>query len=194
MSRRSAISPSQMSFVEGSPARMSAPPDEGPGSKGSDPASGGTSPPSSTKSVRGGSSSKMSRRVHAVGCPRCGATCTCLATTPPPTRFLPPSSERHTSESASSWLPTLTRCANLLAPSMQKWPGHRRLPTLTKRDEKGPGITRTKGGQDLPQTLGGHLSADWCRWFMGFPVGWLDVDDESESEPSATPSSRNARK
>jgi hypothetical protein len=39
--------------------------------------------------------------------------------------------ERFTDEPASSLLPTLTETANLLAPSMQKWPGHRRLiPTL----------------------------------------------------------------
>lgn len=51
------------------------------------------------------------------------------------------------------------------------------LPTLCARDEKGIGPNRTKGGQDLPRTLGGHLSASWCRWFMGFPAGWLDVFD-----------------
>jgi hypothetical protein len=56
------------------------------------------------------------------------------------------------------------------------------LPTLTRRDEKGPGPTHTKAGQDLPQSLGGHLSADWCRWFMGFPVGWLDVNGANGSE------------
>lgn len=49
------------------------------------------------------------------------------------------------------------------------------LPTLCARDEKGIGPNHTKGGQDLPRTLGGHLSASWCRWFMGFPAGWLDA-------------------
>lgn len=39
---------------------------------------------------------------------------------------------RRTSEHAClSLLPTLTRKANLLAPSMQKWPAHRLLPTLS---------------------------------------------------------------
>ncbi len=69
------------------------------------------------------------------------------------------------------------------------------LPTLTTRDEKGPGpAQKTKGGKDLPHTLGGHLNPEWCRWFMGFPAGWLDVDDAHAFARSATPSSRSARK
>lgn len=52
------------------------------------------------------------------------------------------------------------------------------LPTLTRRDEKGPGpANKHRGGKDLPGTLGGHLSPDWCAAFMGFPPGWLDLDD-----------------
>lgn len=70
----------------------------------------------------------------------------------------------------------------------------RLLATLTRRDASGPGQHHTKGGRDLPQELGGHLSADWCRWFMGFPEGWLDVDDASVFARSATASSRSARK
>ncbi len=68
------------------------------------------------------------------------------------------------------------------------------LPTLTTRDEKGPGLKHTRGGRDLPQTLGGHLNPDWCRWFMGFPAAWLDVDDAPAFVRSATRSSRSARK
>ncbi len=69
------------------------------------------------------------------------------------------------------------------------------LPTLTMRDEKGPGpAKKTKGGVDLPQSLGGHLNPDWCRWFMGFPAAWLDVDDAPAFVRSATPSSRSAPK
>lgn len=69
------------------------------------------------------------------------------------------------------------------------------LPTLCTRDEKGPGsANKTRGGKDLPQTLGGHLNPDWCRWFMGFPVGWLDVDDAPAFVRSATRSFRNAPK
>ena len=145
---------------------------------------------SSKRSARRGSSSRTSRAASGLGCPRCGETCTCLVTIRPPSRFLPSTSGRLTFDAeSSSLLPTLTATANMLCPSMQKWPGHQRLlPTLTRRDDKGPGPKHTKGGRDLPQEIGGHLSANWCRWFMGFPVGWLDVDDENESGPSATPS------
>lgn len=95
-----------------------------------------------------------------------------------------------------SSLSTLTAKANLLSPSMVKWKGHRALramlPTLCSRDAKGIGPNHTQGGQDLPRALGGNLSADWCRWFMGFPPGWLDVLDESRFACSATRSSRSA--
>jgi len=71
-------------------------------------------------------------------------------------------------------LPTLTRCGNMLSPSMQKWPGHRLLPTLVARDSKGPGPTHTRAGRDLPQLLGGHLSPTFCEWLMGFPQHWTE--------------------
>lgn len=169
-----------------------------------DPDCGGSSPESSTNLARASSSSKTSRVVHVVGCPRCGVNCTCLDTTPPPTRFLPQSSVRRTCDDGSSLLPTLSAAtygsnrggANGRSgpdrPSLETLAKRGLLPTLTRRDEKGPGPKHTKGGSDLPQALGGHLSADWCRWFMGFPVGWLDVDDVSESAPSATASFRSA--
>jgi hypothetical protein len=71
-----------------------------------------------------------------------------------------------------------------------------RLPTLTTRDEKGPGpASKSKGGGiDLPQTLGGHLNPDWCRWYMGFPEAWLDVEDAHVFARSGTASSRSAPK
>jgi hypothetical protein len=68
------------------------------------------------------------------------------------------------------------------------------LPTLCSRDAKGIGPEHTRGGQDLPRTLGGNLSANWCRWYMGFPPGWLDVLDESRFACSAIASSRSAPK
>jgi hypothetical protein len=71
----------------------------------------------------------------------------------------------------------------------------KRLPTLTTRDEKGPGpAAKSKGGRDLPATLGGHLNPDWCRWFMGFAAGWLDVDDVPAFARSGTRSFRSAPK
>ncbi len=89
-------------------------------------------------------------------------------------------------------LPTLTRVGNMLAPSMQKWPSHRLLPTLCARDEKGPGPAHTKAGSDLPQAVGGHLSPTFCEWYMGFPVGW--TEPVIGSPRSATRARRNKRK
>jgi len=109
-----------------------------------------------------------------------------------------PRTDAPESLSLPSALPTLTAKGNLLAPSMQKWRAHRTLramlPTLCRPDAKGIGPKHTQGGADLPRTLGGNLSADWCRWFMGFPRGWLAVLDVSKSDCSATRSSRSARK
>lgn len=321
MSRLAAPGPTLTLFAEGSLARTSAPPADGEGSGAPAVASGTTSPASSSRSDRASSSSRMSRRARVSGCVQSGISCTCSDTERAPWG-LPPRTLAHlTAGGAYSLLPTLTETANLLCPSMQKWPSHRLLPTvtastydsnrggaagrvgeiryslegmakrgmlptltaaegtsgpsstrtwrdgtparisvlmptltasvaargaahrgpnaqggpnlaevilgaakplcpaadeprgstsdsaspsatnaaqllptLTRRDEKGPGPAHTKAGADLPQSLGGHLSADWCRWFMGFPVGWLDVDDDAVSLPSATPSSRSARK
>lgn len=192
MSQRSAISPSQTSFAEGFHVRTLVPPDEGPGSRGSAPASGGTSPPSSTKSARAGSSSKTSRRVHADGCPRCGVICTCLDTIRPPTRFLPPMSERHILGSGSSLLPTplsglsgsnLRGEPTLVGMARKgKWP----TPTVSGNyNRKGASLN---SGDGLATAAGGPLNPGWVEWLMGFPEGWTDC------EPSATPLCRNARK
>jgi DNA (cytosine-5)-methyltransferase 1 len=56
----------------------------------------------------------------------------------------------------------------------------------------GPRPTHTKSGVDLPQVLGGHLCPTFCEWFMGYPKDWTLL--APESQPSATPSSRSARK
>lgn len=69
------------------------------------------------------------------------------------------------------------------------------LPTLTTRDEKGPGpAAKSRGGKDLPLTLGGHLNPTWCLWFMGFEEDWLDVDDAPAFVRSGTRSYPNAAK
>src|SRR5690606_36227054 len=100
-------------------------------------------------------------------------------------------------------LPTLTVCQRDNAggespgptrPSLETLAKRGLLPTMTRRDEKGPGPNRTKGGSDLPGTLGGHLNPAFCLWFMGFPADWLDVDDARVFARSATPSSRSAPK
>lgn len=79
-------------------------------------------------------------------------------------------------------------------PSLETMAKRGTLPTLTVRDEKGPGPTHTKGGSDLAGTMGGHLNPDWCRWYMGFPEGWLDVDDAHAFARSGTASSRSKPK
>ena len=100
--------------------------------------------------------------------------------------------------------PTLTGMARSLSP------------TLCARDAKGPGPGHTKGGDDLPKKAGGHLSPEFCEWFMGYPIGWTEVEtgpsprrnlrkerrrqeakrqaQGSESSGSGTPSSRTKRK
>ena len=72
----------------------------------------------------------------------------------------------------------------------------RLLPTLAARDSKGPGPTHTKSGVDLPQKVGGHLSPEFCEWFMGFPVGWTapEPTPAGVSSGSATRSYRTKRK
>lgn len=79
-------------------------------------------------------------------------------------------------------------------PSLHEMARRGTLPTLTSRDEKGPGPAHTKGGSDLSGTMGGHLNPAWCLWFMGFPADWLDVDDAHVFARSGTRSSRSARK
>jgi hypothetical protein len=66
------------------------------------------------------------------------------------------------------------------------------MPTLTARDEKGPGPAHTKAGSDLPQWVGGHLSPTFCEWFMGFPLGW--TEPVIGSPRSATRARRSKRK
>lgn len=104
-------------------------------------------------------------------------------------------SELLTCADVSSLLPTLTAKANLLAPSMQKWPAHRRLlPTLTVTaygSNQGGEAGRTGAVRPSLNTLaGGTLHPQWCEWFMGFPDGWTELDDV----PSVTPLSPPARK
>jgi hypothetical protein len=84
-------------------------------------------------------------------------------------------------------LPTLTACANLTLPSMQKWPGHQMLATLTARDYrsgKASAATHERNARPLSEQLGGLLHPDFCDWYQGLPVGWSR--GESASTHSAT--------
>lgn len=95
-----------------------------------------------------------------------------------------------------SLLPTLTRKANLLAPSMQKWRAHRQLlPTLSASSygtNHGGAAGRVGPIRPPLRTLaGGPLCPQWCEWLMGFPEGYTEV---SGYVRSVTPLSRSARK
>lgn len=80
----------------------------------------------------------------------------------------------------SSLLPTLTRTANLLAPSMSKWSSHTRLqaklPTLTASNygsnQGGGGGRSGQVRQSLRSLTGAPLNPVWCEWLMGFPTNW----------------------
>lgn len=82
---------------------------------------------------------------------------------------------------ARDLLPTLTassatRGAAMRGRNAQGGPSLQQalLPTLTARDEKGPGPGHTRSGSDLPKAAGGHLSPRFCEWFMAFPLGWTE--------------------
>lgn len=113
--------------------------------------------------------------------------------------------ERHTVEIASGFLPTPTATANMLSPSMQKWPAHRRMwptpvadsdrrtnyaqggtslgyavrmwPTPTAQDAKnnGPPSQMERNTKPLNAEVGGALNPPWVEWLMGWPIGWTDL-------------------
>ena len=99
-------------------------------------------------------------------------------------------SERPTSGTDSgSWLPTPTAKANMMAPSMQKWPAHRRLwPTPSASDNRDRGhmgmpaiVRRVEKGKQIMLSMavsdnrdGGSLNPTWVEWLMGWPTGWTD--------------------
>lgn len=54
------------------------------------------------------------------------------------------------------------------------------LPTLVARDYRHPGRSRfertgSKAGDCLPQALGGPVRPMWAEWFMGWPIGWIEL-------------------
>jgi len=61
--------------------------------------------------------------------------------------------------------------------------------TVRLRDR--PGRTRDSNlegrvAEREPEAIGGQLNPMWVEWFMGFPLGWTDLED------SETPSSRRS--
>ena len=54
---------------------------------------------------------------------------------------------------------------------------YKSLPTLTVNDSKnngGPSQHRIQH-PNLNAVLGGALNPMWCEWFMGFPIGWTEL-------------------
>lgn len=151
-------------------------------SAANDPASGTSSRASLESCDPPPSSSRTSEAAHGSGCARSGRACTNSAIEAAPWRLPRGMLARLIVEPASSSLrPTLTATANLLCPSMQKWPAHRRLlPTLTATpygSNKGGAAGRTGEARPSLDTLAGSaLSPTWCEWFQGFPIGWTDVE------------------
>lgn len=107
-----------------------------------------------------------------------------------------------TKGTGSGLLPTLTLCGNYNRKGASKTSGDgiitalKMLPTLTARDFKSDSRTpeyRARRdamtmGKTLPWTLGGLLNPRWCEVFMGYPIGWTEL------EPSEMPSSRKSPK
>jgi hypothetical protein len=54
----------------------------------------------------------------------------------------------------------------------------KKLPTLQARDWKGSSGRSAKGMErDLPSALGvGQLNPTWLEWFMGWPIGWTELE------------------
>ena len=86
--------------------------------------------------------------------------------------------------------PTPTATANMMCPSMQKWPSHRNLlPTPVKSDHASRRKTENWNGNDLVSVIteleesqgnqqaqaGGKLNPTWVEWLMGWPIGWTDL-------------------
>ncbi len=90
---------------------------------------------------------------------------------------------------SGSWLPTPTAKANMMAPSMQKWPAHRNLWPTPQASEARQGFqdrsNGKKGSQKSLTTIiqgapkeqaGGTLNPTWVEWLMGWPLEWTACD------------------
>ena len=75
-------------------------------------------------------------------------------------------------------LPTPTATANMLSPSMQKWPAHRRIwttPTAHNAKETNAPSESERNTPTLAAQAGGSLNPAWVEWLMGWPIGWTDL-------------------
>lgn len=193
-----------VSSAEGSPVTATAPLARGLDSKTRAPPSGTSSAGSPKRSRRRTSSSRTSPPVHAVGCPTCGATCTCWGTVPVPTRFLPPTSVLLTcAAGSSSLLPTPSASSygsnqggakgrtGKVRLSLESMARKGRWPTPTARDWKS-GASNKHGVNARPLNevvyllTPGPLNPTWVEWLMGFPI------EHTVCVPSGTPSCLSA--
>jgi hypothetical protein len=80
---------------------------------------------------------------------------------------------------ANPMFPTPTAKANMMAPSMQKWPAHQNLwPTPTAHNAKEGGFASelNRNTVTLSGQAGGKLNPMWVEWLMGWPIGYTSLD------------------
>lgn len=94
---------------------------------------------------------------------------------------------RFTNVNDAGFLPTLTVNGNYNRSGASSKSGDglatavKRMPTLTASDASGgPGSSGRAGGDNLRTKVGGCLSPTWCEWFMGWPIGWTDLNPMPE--------------
>ena len=81
-------------------------------------------------------------------------------------------------------LPTLTVCGNYNRKGASKTSGDglvtalKRTPTLCARDWKDSGSPSEYKRKEprLGAIFGGPLNPMWCEWYMGFPLGWTELN------------------
>lgn len=192
-----------ISSAEVSPVRTSAESDRDEALAEHGPLFGGTSLTSSSKSRQRGSWSKTSHQARAVGCTTSGTNCTCLAIERAPWGLPPQTWVRRTFGDASSLLPTPTASSygsnqggalgrvEKARLSLEAMARRGCLPTpIVSRSTHNTKGDRTTPGLGMVAETEGRLSPRFVEWMMGFPDDWTRL----ESEPSATPSSRSARR
>jgi hypothetical protein len=182
--------------------------------------SGASSFASSTNCAREAPSSKTCITPGGNGCPSCGAPCGSSGIPLCRFACAPVILGPGISEAASSSWPTLTHQSygsnrggasgriGKLRPSLptlirldaRTEKGAARMPNSIGSDPLLPTLTRCgnynrKGaspnsGDGLATAVGGRLNPTWCEWYMGFPLGWTDVEWPLASPRSVTPLSR----
>lgn len=155
--------------------------------------SGENSTVSSKSFTRRTPSSKTSPPVRNVGCPTCGATCICWGTERVPSSYLPSTSERPTSASECSFLlPTLSASSygtnqggaagrkGKVRRSLETLARQGLLPTLTVKVNYNKKGLSPRAGDGLQTAIGGKLNPRFLEWFMGFPIDFTLVEDDSD--------------